>query len=233
MNNLLYSDIVGEIEKKIMTDELKEDSKLPSERELAVHYDVSRNVVREALTELRVKGLVTIKPGKGVYVTKPNEDIVTESLHRVLHSNDVTLENILDVREKLEILIIEQAVEKASPSCLSELKKIYEQMEKNKYLVHKYIESDAEFHLNIAKATQNKALYVLIHSFFDLTERELFRITTYTPTSVHDAQRHHSLLVDAIETRNKALAISVIKEHMGLLREEIKMLREQGVLKEE
>ncbi|GIN89329.1 GntR family transcriptional regulator [Siminovitchia terrae] len=233
MDNLLYSDIVRELEKKIMTNELKEESKLPSERELAAHYDVSRNVVREALTELRVKGLVTIKPGKGVYVTKPNEDIVTESLHRVLHSNDVTLENILDVREKLEIMIIEQAVEKASPSCISELKKIYGQMEENKHLVHKYIENDAEFHLKVAKATQNKALYVLIHSFFDLTNRELFRITTYTPASVYDAQRQHALLIDAIETKNRELAVSVIKEHMGLLREEIKMLRGQGVLKEE
>lgn len=232
MENLLYSDIVRAIEKKIMTNELKEDAKLPSERELAAKFNVSRNVVREALTELRVKGLVTIKPGKGVYVTKPNEDIVTESLQRVLRSNDVTLENVLDVRENLEIMIIEEAVEKASPSCISELKKIYEQMEDNKYIVQKYIESDADFHLKLAKSTQNKALYVLIHSFFDLTERELFQVTTYMPASVHDAQRHHALIIDAIETKNKELAVSVIKEHLGLLREEIKMLKEQGIFKE-
>lgn len=233
MENLLYSDIVKEIEKKIMTNELQEDSKLPSEREMAAQFDVSRNVVREALTELRVKGLVTIKPGKGVYVTKPSEDIVTESLQRVLRTNDVTLENILDVREKLEIMITEKAVEQASPDCISELKQIYEQMEVNKHLVQRYIEKDAEFHLKIAKATQNKALYVLVHSFFNLTERELFGITAYTPESVYDAQRHHALLIEAIETKNKEKAVSVIKEHMGLLREEIKMLKEQGIFKEE
>lgn len=229
MNNLLYSDIVGEIEKKIVTNELKEDSKLPSERELAAHYDVSRNVVREALTELRVKGLVTIKPGKGVYVTRPNEEIVTESLQRVLRSNEVTLENILDVREKLEILIIEKAVEHAQSKCINELKQIYDRMEDKKHAVFKFIESDADFHLRLAKSTQNKALYVLIHSFFDLTERELFKITTYTPSSVHDAQRHHALLIEAIEMKDKELAVSVIKEHMGLLRDEIKMLREQKI----
>ncbi len=229
MDNLLYSDIVRELEKKIMTNELKEDSKLPSERELAAHYDVSRNVVREALTELRVKGLVAIKPGKGVYVTKPSEDIVTESLQRVLWSNEVTLEDNLDVREKLEILIIEKAVENAEPDCIEELKKIYRQMEKNKHSVYKYIENDADFHLKLAESTQNKALYVLINSFFDLTERELFNITTYTPDSVHDAQRQHALLVEAIEMKDKDLAVSVMKEHMGLLRDEIKMLKEQGI----
>ncbi|MFD1706164.1 FadR/GntR family transcriptional regulator [Siminovitchia sediminis] len=233
MDNLLYSDIVRELEKKIMTHEFQENHKLPSERELAAHYRVSRNVVREALTELRVKGLVEIKPGKGVYVTKPNEDIVTESLQRVLHTNGVTLENILDVREQLEILIIETAVENARPKGVEELRKIFLEMDRSKRNIQKFIECDAEFHLKLAQSTENKALYVLIHSFFDLTERELFNITTYTPSSVHEAQEHHAQLLEAVETRDKKLAVSTIKKHMGLLRDEIKMLKEQGLLNEE
>lgn len=232
MNNLLYSDIVEEIEMKIMTNEFKEDSKLPSERELALQYDVSRNVVREALTELRVKGLVVIKPGKGVYVTKPSESIVTESLHRVMKSNEVTLESILDVREKLEIMILEQAVAQASESCIAKLKSIYEQMEQSKFRINQFVELDADFHLTMAESTQNKALYVLFHSFFDMTERELFQVTTYTPSSVHEAQEHHASLVRAIETRDKEMAIVTLQEHLGLLREEIRMLKEQGIFKE-
>lgn len=228
MDNLLYGDIVREIEKKIMTNELKEDDKLPSERELAAHYDVSRNVVREALTELRVKGLVTIKPGKGVYVTRPNEDIVTESLQRVLQSKDVTLENILDVREKLELMILESAVENATPVYIEKLKTIYHEMEEHKHLVQIFIEKDADFHLTIAKATLNKALYVLIHSFYDLIERELFKVTTYYPKSVFEAQKHHVILIEAIETKNKELAVTTLIEHMSLLREEIKLLNKQG-----
>lgn len=232
MDNLLYSDIVRELEKKIMTHEFQENHKLPSERELAAHYRVSRNVVREALTELRVKGLVEIKPGKGIYVTKPNENIVTESLQRVLHASGVTLENILDVREKLEMLIIEKAVEHAQPKCIEELRIIFDEMERSKHNVQRYIEYDAEFHLKLAQSTQNKALYVLIHSFFDLTERKLFNVTTYTPTSVHEAQDHHALLLRAVETKDKELAVRTIKKHMGVLREEIKMLKEQGLYEE-
>lgn len=60
MNNLFYKNIVKDIQRKIETNKLQEYSKLPSEREMSLKYNVSRNVIREVLTELRVKGLLVI-----------------------------------------------------------------------------------------------------------------------------------------------------------------------------
>lgn len=233
MADFLYNKIVNDIERKIMINKLKVSDKLPSERELAISYDVSRNVVREAIMVLRVNGFVEIKPGKGIYVTKPNEENVTNSLQRVLKSNRVTGEDILDVREELEIIIIKKAIKKATNKSIKELKEIYKQMDQRKHLVADFIEKDAEFHLMLAQSTQNDVYYFLIHSFFDLTERGLLNITIYSPESVTEAQTHHKRIIEAIETRDESLAISTIKEHLDLLRDEVETLKAQEIINEE
>ncbi|MGE7759906.1 GntR family transcriptional regulator [Peribacillus sp. NPDC097895] len=51
--NLLYFEVAEEIENKINKGIYEEGEKLPSERELTQSYNVSRNVIRQALTILR------------------------------------------------------------------------------------------------------------------------------------------------------------------------------------
>ena len=43
-------------------------ARLPTERELAEHFDVSRPVIREAMTVLKHDGLVTSRQGAGAFV---------------------------------------------------------------------------------------------------------------------------------------------------------------------
>lgn len=51
---------------------LPADTKIPSERELAFKYDLSRNTVRAALLELEIAGMVRRIHGKGTFVNKFN-----------------------------------------------------------------------------------------------------------------------------------------------------------------
>ena len=53
MNDYLYSEIVNYVEESIINQTLKEGDKLPSERELAVQFQISRNVVREGIKILK------------------------------------------------------------------------------------------------------------------------------------------------------------------------------------
>ena len=72
MNDYLYSEIVNYVEESIINQTLKEGDKLPSERELAVQFQISRNVVREGIKILKEKGLVVVHPGRGAFITKPD-----------------------------------------------------------------------------------------------------------------------------------------------------------------
>jgi len=127
----LYTDIVREIKSQIYNGILLEGDKLPSERELSTQYNVSRNVVREAIGALRANGLIKVQAGKGTYVLEPSPTIVTDTLERIMNDFDITIEEILEVREELEVSIIRKAVSSASDSDIEHLKTVYENMETN------------------------------------------------------------------------------------------------------
>src|SRR5690625_1766293 len=95
----LYLDLVNGIKEKINSGKIKKGDKLPSERELSLKHEVSRNVVREAITVLQNEGYVEVFPGKGSYITEPKLDIVSTTIDRVMGNYNTSLEDIIDVRE--------------------------------------------------------------------------------------------------------------------------------------
>lgn len=224
MANLLYVDIVTSIESKIINEELSVGSKLPSERELALQFEVSRNVVREAIKVLHEKGYVDIQIGRGVFVTKPNPKLVSDSLVRVLDTSVDGLEDILEVREVIELAVIKRVVKQATDEHIQLFKKIYEEMELKKYDVNEYIESDERFHLELAKATKNNVFGILSTSFSELS-KEIFHLTRYNPLSINIAQEQHWKLIEAIESRDVHSAEKVMSIHIQTVREDIQLLK--------
>ena len=64
----LYERVAAQIASKIAAGEFELGARLPSERELAQAFDVSRPTVREAIFALELDGLVEVRMGSGVYV---------------------------------------------------------------------------------------------------------------------------------------------------------------------
>jgi GntR family transcriptional regulator len=73
-----YLQLIHALKKKILNGDLKTGDKLPGEFELCETYGVSRTVVRQALRELELEGLVSRKKGKGTFISGPkiNESLV-------------------------------------------------------------------------------------------------------------------------------------------------------------
>lgn len=65
----LYYQLMDIIVKMIEVENLKENDKLPSERELCEQYDVSRSTVRQAIQELEKEGYIYREHGKGTFVS--------------------------------------------------------------------------------------------------------------------------------------------------------------------
>jgi GntR family transcriptional repressor for pyruvate dehydrogenase complex len=68
MTTTLAQRVVSGLKERILAGELPPGAKLPSEAELIEAYDVSRTVVREAVTRLRAEGLVETFQGRGSFV---------------------------------------------------------------------------------------------------------------------------------------------------------------------
>jgi GntR family transcriptional regulator len=67
----LYYQLKEKLMEKIKAGDLKENDKVPSERELMEMYNVSRATARKALSELINEGIIVAKQGVGTFVTKP------------------------------------------------------------------------------------------------------------------------------------------------------------------
>jgi GntR family transcriptional regulator len=63
-----YQQIAADLRRKIASAELGPGAKLPSERELAAQYEVSRPTARLAIAALQADGQVITVPGRGAYV---------------------------------------------------------------------------------------------------------------------------------------------------------------------
>jgi len=73
-----YVQLIDVIKGKITQDEWKPGEQLPSEPDLCAMYNVSRTVVRQALREIELEGLIVRRKGKGTFVAEPkiNESLV-------------------------------------------------------------------------------------------------------------------------------------------------------------
>lgn len=120
--------LVEEVELRLMrllaNHELKPGDALPKEVELAEAFGVSRTVIREALTRLKVMGMVESVKHKGSVVTHP--DVLT-NLERVLQPQILdhdTLRDIFEIRLVLEIGMADLLFARVSEEDLRELEEI-------------------------------------------------------------------------------------------------------------
>ena len=85
----LYEQIVKQIEESIVEGVLKPGDQLPTERELAQQFGVSRTAVREAVKTLTEKGLVESHSGRGTFVTSGKSQNLRPALDLFFKNGDL------------------------------------------------------------------------------------------------------------------------------------------------
>lgn len=74
----IYEQIKEQIKNKIITNELKYQEQLPSIRKLAKDLRISVITTKNAYDELEREGYVETIPGKGIYVSGKNRELIRE-----------------------------------------------------------------------------------------------------------------------------------------------------------
>lgn len=83
----IYEQIVDEIKRKIIKEELKADTPLPSVRALATQLRISALTVKKAYDALEREGFVVTVHGKGSFVSNVGSNIKTEELRKEVESD--------------------------------------------------------------------------------------------------------------------------------------------------
>jgi GntR family transcriptional repressor for pyruvate dehydrogenase complex len=218
----LYQRIVEQIERRIEAGDLKVGDQLPSERELAEQFAVSRIAVREAVKTLREKGLVKIKPGKGTFITNRTSDVVRSSLSMLMKFGSMDgSANLVEVREILEPEIAALAATRISKEQIAAMSNAVDVMEGALDKVDVFVESDLDFHLALAHATQNPIIPILMDSIIDLLREQRKRIGL-VKGGLPRGQYHHKKILEAVTHHDSEAARKAMQLHLQQVREDSK-----------
>lgn len=149
----------------IITHRLPSGTPLPSERELGEQFGVSRTVIREAVRMMAAKGLIEVRTGSGLRVAEVNDAPARESLTWFLRNGGIEYPKVHEVRTLIEIEMAGIAATRRSEQQLAVLTALHkafaEALAEDPDTAAK---ADLEFHMGIARATDNQLFDVILDS---------------------------------------------------------------------
>ena len=166
-----FSDQIAElIQKKILEDNLEIGTNLPSEKDMAAEFKVSRSVIREALRILEMSGLVDIRKGPtgGIFVTNVYHEPIKRSLNNMITSGDITIEHLFEARMLIEPRIAREAALHAGKEDLRKLRDLFKDSEANFDDPARLKQNNLRFHLLLARASGNPVLSIMLESVIEL-----------------------------------------------------------------
>lgn len=189
-------------------------SRLPSERELAQEYGVSRIALREATAALESHGVIEIRHGSGIWVMKPLGDSTP-----IPDSEGGVLE-LIEARRILESEVAALAAHLATADDIAELERLIVSMQNPDY--QQAEEADRAFHHKLADITRNGALISLVEHLWEWR----YQLQSLHSLRIQEAEfgnrersAQHTTLLAAIKNHSPAGARKAMQIHMDEVQE--------------
>jgi GntR family transcriptional repressor for pyruvate dehydrogenase complex len=212
-----YEQIVRQIQEAIRDNALSEGDRLPTERELAETFGVSRSVVREAIKVLSAQGLVESRQGSGLYVrNRPIESVTRAIVLSVLPEGD-SVEQLFEFRRLLEADAARLAAERATAEQIAKLESIIDRYAPNldgQPNWERFSEVDDAIHSIIAAASGNPYLDVMVASVRAMMQDVIVLVADH-PGSIGEAMRHHRAILAALAAHDPELAADEMERHVA------------------
>jgi GntR family transcriptional repressor for pyruvate dehydrogenase complex len=205
--------LARQIRGTIQSGNYRRGDRLPPIVEMAKRFEVGQPSIREALKKLEAMGVVQIRHGSGVFVTRSEEVLVLASPD---YAGTVTKKLLLDLiraRIPIEIQSVADCVKIATPEQLRELKRILTNAGQHLADDEVLNSVNMEFHGKIAEASGNSVtaqLLAVLHELFTDEQRLILGIFGSREADHND----HLQILKAIERRDEALAVERMRSHL-------------------
>jgi DNA-binding FadR family transcriptional regulator len=209
--------VVAKLSERIDSGLYVPGEKIPSSAQLCEEFGVSRTVIREALTSLKVAGRVIARQGAGVYVTEKDVKALNFEISRI---DDIrSAMQILELRLGVEMQSVALAAQRRTPEALAEIARAFDYIE-NLDTNDAEIEAraDFEFHLAIAKATRNPHFPSFLEAVmgeinFDLVLKHRQSGRTYN-AHLKKINKEHAAILAAITQGDPKAAKQALVAHL-------------------
>lgn len=217
-----YELVVRRIKEEILAGRLKPGDRLPGERQLSESLQVSRPSIREAVRVLQALEIVRSRPGTGpdsglVISTEPARalsDLLR--LHVALTSYSVA--DVLNVRMALEEQAVRLLASRSKEIDTGRFTELLDEMSQPGLDPHTFHQLDTDFHLELARATDNRLLADLMQALRDAVRQTM--LDAFLPRPAWDSWvvelvEEHRAIFDAASRGDGDTAARLIREHIG------------------
>ncbi len=217
-----YELVVDQIEEQILAGRLRVGDRLPGERDLASHLQVSRAAVREAIRSLEAQGVVRSAVGSGKDAGTVVSALPSEALTRLLRLHvalaNFPIPDVVAARVMLERSSAALAADNAGEGDLAAMRVALDGMDSRDVDRDRFNELDTAFHVAIAEAGRNRLVADMTIAIRDSMRRPILRALEELGEDwkrVADQLRadHHAIFA-AIESGDGALAAERVDQHI-------------------
>lgn len=189
---------------------------------------VSRAVARDGFRGLAALRLIDVGNGRRARVAPADEFVVSLMIDHSVHTKQITVQQILDVRRTIELRTVALAALRRTEDEAAEIVEIASGMRRSFAQPAKVMELDIAFHETIARASRNPLFSLLVGSFRVVT-RETWGIgwaSRPTDEARMESVEGHGAIAAAILDRNPQTAEKAMADHFDLT---VKALLDAGV----
>ena len=211
----VVSEVFEQIKEKLLDGTWGAGTRLPSEAELTVAFNVSRVSVRSAVQRLRDLGIVVTRQGSGSYV---NDNFTPQMLNNgarpVMHLSREEFHDMMIFRQTVEFKCVELAVAQATEEDILRLEQALNNMLIHKNDYKKYSEADYAFHLAIVQASHNSVFINVMNAIKDIYYYYLEELNRALGITLESVEAHIKVYM-SIKNRDATTAVAVLNEAMS------------------
>ena len=210
------------IKNAILSGKLKFEEKIPTERELAAGFNVSRNMVREAIRALEIAGYLEVRQGPkgGAFVREFTPDRLSEGFLDYYLAKKLTMEELNNVRLHIEPEVARLAARNINSENTALLQSIVD----DEYMadaIDERVASLTKFHLVLAEMCGNFFYEIVMNVLVSITREIVVAGHRGGDTVVHGLEQHNEILNAVIEGKpeeaSRAMMDHLTKFSTGIL----------------
>lgn len=211
----LAARVAEHLSRKIRSGLIAPQSRLPTEHDLADELGVSRNVVREALSQLRADGLVYVRQGAGAFALAP-EDSKVIRLDPLLLGQASDLGQLFELRTILETEAAGLAATRIGADGLDVLRGALARMRGHERTRDDSVAADLEFHREISRATGNAYILTFTTYIAGQIRDTIYLARRAQPIDVvvDETVAEHEAILAALKDGNEGQARGAMRHHI-------------------
>jgi DNA-binding FadR family transcriptional regulator len=216
--NRIAVEIVNQLKTAILSGRFKPGERLPTERELTGQFKVSRVVVREAVRELEIKGLVKILQGStgGAYVTDLSLDHLNNAFLDLFLYNKVSVAELIQARLLIECETARIAAARVAPQSARRLQEALAAERRDSASQAEFVSNRLMFHYLLAEMSGNRLLQAIASALFRLTGELILEVKPARKV-IHRPEEHAEILRAVLDHDGEAAGRAMQRhlENMG------------------